>query len=377
MKGSVSKRGKRSWRIRFDVDRVGGRRKVHYSTIRGTRKDAEAELARLVHEANTGTRVEPAKLTVAEYLLSWIDGRSDVAPLTRQKYRDIIERQTIPHIGAIPIQKLKPLQIKNWLTQVRAAGRHGRPLSDTSVGNVFRCVSSALQDAVELEVISRNPCAPARPQRGESAEVDILTAEEIMRLLVHLRGSPYFTITSLALASGMRRGELLGLRWSDVAGNRIHITRSLEQTRLGLRFKKPKGGKSRAVPIPDEAVNHLRSHRARQLELRLQLGMGKPAPDALVFSDLDGAPIKPNSFSVTWKRAANAVTKSTFHITRHTYASILIADGVDVVRVSKLLGHHSPAFTLRTYAHLFERAESGAAVGNTLGKLIGGPSVGN
>src|SRR5262245_30486808 len=101
MRGSISKRGKRSWRIRFDVDRVGGRRWQREIIVRGTRADAERELARLLHEHHSGVSVDPARLTVADYLRQWIDGRSDLAPASAKRYRDIIERQTIPYIGPI------------------------------------------------------------------------------------------------------------------------------------------------------------------------------------------------------------------------------------------------------------------------------------
>ena len=159
----------------------------------------------------------------------------------------------------------------------------------------------------------------------------------------------------------MRRGELLALRWQDVDLDRatLKVERSLEQTKAGLRFKSPKTRHSRrTVSLPPSAVAMLGQHRKDQLELRFQLGIGKHEPAALVFCNHDGAPISPNSFSVMWGRTVPQVT---FHALRHTHASALIAGGVDVVTISRRLGHSSPTITLSVYAHLFSETDTKAA----------------
>jgi len=116
MRGSVSKRGKSSWRIRFDLERgADGKRKQCESTFRGTRKEAEEELVRLLGDANAGTMAAPSRITVAEYLRQWIAGRTDLTPRSSERYGDIIERQAIPRIGHLRLQKLKPLHVKQWL----------------------------------------------------------------------------------------------------------------------------------------------------------------------------------------------------------------------------------------------------------------------
>ena len=144
----------------------------------------------------------------------------------------------------------------------------------------------------------------------------------------------------------------------------LKIEHSLEQTKAGLRLKSPKteSGK-RSLILPALAVEMLNEHRKAQLELRLQLGMGRPDADAFMFCNHDGTPISPNNFSVLWSRvvARAGLPDVTFHSLRHSHASALIHAGLDVMRVSKQLGHSNPAITLTAYAHAFKEGDTGAA----------------
>jgi integrase len=185
-----------------------------------------------------------------------------------------------------------------------------------------------------------------------------------------------YPIVALALATGMRRGELLALRWQDIEldGAGVKVERSLEHTTaLGYRFKSPKTRYSRrTISVPSSTVDMLRRHRQQQLELRMALGMGKPDPDALVFCRYDGRPLPPNHLTYRWRRAVEGKWK--FHALRHTHASALIAAGQDVVRVSRRLGHSSPTITLRVYAHLFEAGPDLAAAA-AIEKVLGANRV--
>jgi integrase len=292
--------------------------------------------------------------------------RQSLAPCSAERYTDIIERQTIPKIGAIELQKLKPIHIRDWLSGMLNSGARGT-LSARSVEHAYRVVRSALAAAVKLELVSRNVADAVDPPKVETEEVEILDADQIAAVLAGMEGSRLHPIAALAINTGMRRGELLALRWSDVdldAGV-IRVTRSLEQTRAGLRFKSPKSRRgNRSITIPSSAVLALNEHRRQQLELRMKLALGRPDADALVFCDHNGDPIPPNTFSVIWRRAIAkipGVPRVTFHALRHTHASALIHASVDVVKVSRRLGHHSPAFTLRVYAHLFAEGDGGCA----------------
>lgn len=164
------------------------------------------------------------------------------------------------------------------------------------------------------------------------------------------------------------------MRWCDVDLKRgtLKIEHSLEQTKAGLRLKSPKteSGK-RSIMLPEFAVTMLNEHRKAQLELRLQLGMGKPDAEALIFSNHDGTPISPNYFSIMWSRAVAraGLPKCTFHSLRHCHASALIHAGLDVMRVSKQLGHSNPAITLTAYTHEFKEGNSGAA--DAINKVLG------
>ena len=143
----------------------------------------------------------------------------------------------------------------------------------------------------------------------------------------------------------------------------LRVERSLEQTRAGLAFKPPKTkhGK-RTISLPPHAIKVLRDHR-RQLELRLQPGLGKPDPDAQVFGNEDGTPVLPNNMTRRWQGVciSRGLPQVMFHALRHTHASALIAAGIDVVKISRRLGHADPTVTLRTYAHLFDKVGTAAA----------------
>jgi integrase len=165
----------------------------------------------------------------------------------------------------------------------------------------------------------------------------------------------------------MRLGEILALRWNRVDLDRkvIQVREALEHTKAhGIRFKPPKSKAGRRdITLPDALVEALRMHRRAQLELRLQLGAGRMPEDALLFADLDGNPPSPGSYSSAWADFAKAIDapEVTFHALRHTHASALIDAGVDIVTISRRLGHAKPDITLRVYAHLFQKDDSKAA----------------
>ncbi|MGZ3247989.1 MAG: site-specific integrase, partial [Croceibacterium sp.] len=194
---------------------------------------------------------------------------------------------------------------------------------------------------------------------------------------------PLYSLAVLALTTGARRGELCALRWQDIDldGGTIRIERSLEQTAAGLVFRAPKTKKSRrSVTIPPSTVAELRAHRLAQQEQRLAIGLGRVEPDALVFAMSDGSPRRPNSLSNSWNRAtAAAGHRINLHSLRHVHVSHLIAAGLDVLAISRRVGHASPTITLGRYGHLIPNADDRAVqmVEEMFRRVSGGNPVAN
>ena len=274
---------------------------------------------------------------------------------------------SIPHLGAIALQKLRPVHIEHWHGTIgRAGGKEGRPLSARTVGHAHRVLHRALRRAVDDQTLFRNVASVIPPPKVEAQEIEILSAEQIADVLAKLDGHALYPIATMALATGMRRGELLALRWGDLdlSGATVTVKRSLEETRAGLRFKTPKTKYGRrTISLPPSSVDALRIHRRQQLELRIALGQGRPGPTALVFSTVEGSPMSPDNLSRDWRRvtAARKLPPVKFHALRHTHASALIASGLDVLTISRRLGHASPVVTLAIYGHLFGDTDRKAA----------------
>jgi integrase len=375
VRGNITRRGKQSWRLKFDAgerDPATGRRRTRFVTVRGTKKDAQRELTRLLAEVDAGTSIAPSAITLAECLRAWLSNPDGLSPKTLERYRQLAEHQIIPQLGAIALQKLRPANVQEWhITLKLSGGKDGRPLSARTVGHAHRVLHRALARAVRSEVISRNVASVIRPPRVNVPEITILTAAPIGELLDRLfsddtRRHTLYPIAAVALGTGLRRGELCGLSWGsvDLDVATLRVERSLEETAAGLRFKEPKTRHGlRLITLPPNVVETLRTHRQRQLELRLALGVGGLKSNDLVFATPEGSPLSPDKLSRDWGIAMTALNlpRVTFHALRHTHASALISAGLDVLTISRRLGHGSPSITLTVYGHLFSNTDAAAA----------------
>lgn len=358
MRGNIRRRGKGSFELRFEAERINRKRQQRSVTVRGSFKDAQRELARLETAVATGTLVDPSNMTIAEYLRDWLGSTLVQSPKTLERYRELADRQIIAHLGDVRIQKLTPERIEQWHAKLLATG-----LAPRTVGHAHRVLSAALRRALENGTIGRNVAALRKPPKVDETEVEILSAADVTAVLDGLAGHNLKPIASLALATGMRRGELLALQWSDIDLDRgvLRVERSVEETKAGLRIKPPKTKRSRRnIGLPAETVTMLRSHRLMQMRLRLQLGQG--GQPTLVFSDIEGQMLSPNGVSRSWRQTCKArnLPRVKFHALRHTHASMLLCAGIDVLTVSRRLGHSTASETLNTYGHLMAGADEAA-----------------
>ena len=356
MRGNITRRGKGSFLIRFDAERINGQRRQRCVTIRGSYKDAQRELAKLLASADVGTL--PSRDTVSAYLRNWLDSTLKQSPKTLERYRELAERQILPHLGELKIQKLTPEHLEKWHATLIKGG-----LSARTVGHAHRVLSAALTRAVENGTLARNVATIRKPPTVEEQEIEILSPDTIKAILEGLADHPLHPIASLALATGMRRGELLALQWSDIDLERgvIRVERSIEETRAGLRIKPPKTKRGRrSIGIASDAVAMLREHRKQQLELRLRIGQG--GSPTFVFSALEGELLSPDNLSRDWRRVCRArnLPHCRFHGLRHTHVSLLIDAGVDILKISRRLGHDKPSTTLNVYGHLIKSDDDAA-----------------
>jgi integrase len=384
MKGHIRQRGPTSWQLKLDVgsDSAGGRR-TEFHTFRGSKRGAQMKLAELIASVGKGAYVSRSAVKLGDYVLERLDqwerlGR--ITPMTIERYRDLLRNQIRPFIGHITMQDLKAEDVERWHATLLTAGRKDGAggLSAQTIQHAHRVLAKALKEAQRFDVIARNPAVGERPPKVTREEVIVLRPNEVRAIVTSLRDHPVYTQMVLGLFGGLRRGEVLALRWGhvDLSAKNLKVCASLEETTAGgLRFKEPKSAAGkREVSLPDIAVEALREHWKRQLELSMRLGAGKPSPDMLIFTRLNGEPVSPRAFSKAWGKAAASIgVQATFHALRHTHISHLISAGIDVVKISKRVGHADIATTLNEYAHLFDAREdkSAGAINAAVATLLG------
>lgn len=359
MRGHIRKRSKDSWTIVVERGRdpVTGKRRQLWKTVKGTKKHAEAELARLINSVESGSEVESTKESVTQFIERWLKScERHLKPRTLQRYRELMVRHALPVIGGLELRKLRPLHIEKMLLHIRERG-----LSERTALHVYRVLYTALEQAIKWQIVDRNAAASVVPPKPPRKSVDPPDAADIARLLEAVRDSEIEIPTVIAIGTGMRLGEALGLRWRDVdleAGS----ARVVQTIQVDRSFGTPKTHRSaRPIGLPQFVIEALKAHRRRQNQARLVAGEAWHELN-LISCRPDGTPLDPRRVSRLFSATAERLELGfTFHGLRHAYASLMLLSGVDLKVISGLLGHSSIGITADLYLHVAERANKEAA----------------
>lgn len=367
--GHIRRRGKASWELKYDVGRdpLTGRRITRYATIKGSKRDAQREMRDRLQAVDQGRHADPGKLTLGEYLDAWLEGHTGVvAPRTAERYGEFIDNHIKPAIGRLPLGKVTTLELDRFYADKLARGRLDGTggLSAQTVKHLDRLLHTALKDAVRGRLISHNPVDEAKRPKIERRVKQTLSDAEFKALLAKAEGGRLHAPILLILATGLRRGELLALRWRHInlEGDVIFVVEAVEETKAGLRVKNVKTESSRRrVDLPAFAVLALRQHQLAQKEEHLALGLGWSI-DTLAFPTPLGELWRPRNFtkSVTRLAASAGITFSP-HLGRHDHFTRLLASGLHPKIAQVRAGHASIAITMDVYSHATDAMQKEAS----------------
>lgn len=298
-------------------------------------------------------------MPLARWLEIWIDEYClETKERTRNTYRSSIETHISPRLGAVPLCELQPHQVQQFVNAL-ASGRNA--LAAKTVKNVHGVLHRALDKAVQVRYIRDNPADSCSLPRIERRDIGFLSGEELTTFLHAIRGHKYERMFAVAVFTGMRQGELLGLCWDavDLKRGTIKIKRQLQLVKGEYKLLTTKNSKPRTITPPAFVLDILRAQQKTQLEQKLQAGQMWDNPEGYVFTDETGLHVARNTLYMNYKRVlrdAGLPETLRFHDLRHSYAVFALENGDSIKEVQEALGHYSSAFTLDTYAHVSEDA---------------------
>jgi integrase len=349
--GSIYKRKRDGlWVAQYLIDTPDGKTKRNYIYGR-KRKDVAGKLAEALKERGEGLLLDSGTLTVAEFLAEWMQAeQASVRESTHNRREQLLRLHVNPHIGDLRLSKLNAFHVQSLYTRKLDEG-----LSTGTVRLIHANLSKALQKAVRWRLVSMNVARSTTPPKNNAEEVKPLMKEEVRRLLDAVRGDRFEALCVLAVTCGLRRGELLGLRYEDIDLKRgtLQVRRSLSKGEINL----PKTSKSRRnIKLSRMAIEALKRHKKRQTVL-----------SEWVFCTQRGTPIcSENLLWKTWedvRQRAQLPEGTRLHQLRHTCATLLLQENVHPKLVASLLGHSTVNQTLNTYSHVLDNMLSSAADG--------------
>jgi len=376
MAGSIERRGKDSWRLVVSAGTgPDGKQDKKTKTVNATsRREAEKLLAAFVVEVEKGLFIGTTKLTLAEFTQRWLRdyGETNLAPKTLYRYREMLNLRILPAMGHLKIEQIKPMHLLEFYKNLQEDGIRldNKPgtLSDRTILHHHRLLCALFNDAVEWQVIPYNPAGRVKPPKVKKKQAGYYNEKQAGALLEALETEPlkYKVLVILALATGARRGEVMGLEWKDVNFETDTIeVRQVSQylPEKGIFVKEPKNETSkRVISIPASVMDLLKTYRKEWLENRLLMGDLWQGSEML-FTSWDGKPMHPDtitSWFIKFLKRHN-LPHIAFHALRHTSASLLIAEGVNLKSVSRRLGHSNISTTGDIYAHALRSVDQEAA----------------
>lgn len=361
--GQIVPRGESRWLVRVFLgrDATGGRR-YHNQTVHGTKKDAQKYLTKAQRDLDLGQFVEPSDRPLEGFLSEWLAGSvaARVTPRTADAYSALIRLHINPVLGNRKLSLLTSADIQKLY-----AGMTERGLSPRTVRYTHAVLSMALDQAVKWSFLAKNPAKAVDLPRNRPQEMRFFTREQATAFLTAAESDRWHVLWHLLLVTGMRPGEALALKWSDLDGQRVRIQRNLVRSPDGRWvLKEPKTQRGiRAVAVPAATTDLLQRHRRHQLEERLKAGPGYE-DRGFVFAATNGNPL---DWHVLVQRHFNAIIKAAGlprirpYDLRHTTATLLLAAGENIKVVSERLGHANAAMTLNVYSHVLPDMQEAAA----------------
>jgi integrase len=368
MKNHIKKRGKNSYSIKISLgkDSSTGKYQYQWTTVKGTKEEAKKRLRELLTQLDNGIFIKPSNTTLGEYLEQWLKDyvRPNLSPKTYEGREQYINRQIVPSVGGLTLTALKPEHLQRFysekLTGGRCDGKGG--LSARTVRDLHGIIHAALATAVKHGLLVRNVADAVDPPHFHRPEMHTLNEDGLKTVLEAARLTPYYPLFYLALFTGMRRSELLALKWGDanLMLAQISINRSLHQLATGeIVFRQPKTRRGRRmIPLPPSACIVLRQHYDNEEALK-----GTPGDDDLIFCHFDNSPLLPSSVTHAWIKLVRrcGLRGIRFHDCRHTHASLMLKQGIHPKIVQERLGHASIQITLDTYSHVTPGLQQAAA----------------
>ena len=362
--GNIRKRSDGRWEGRYTAGRDPATGKAIYKNVLAkTQKECKEKLKRAIEKNAKVDTIRAEQYTVGQWMDVWFENcaKIKVRPSSHKTYRGYIDNHIKPNIGKIPLSKLSSLDLQKLYKKLLSGGRVERiesknqpkGLSPKTVRNINQVISSAMDFAIDQKLIATNPTDGCALPKLEHREMKTLPTEQLTSFLREAKESGVFELYYIELATGLRRGELLGLKWEDIDLERGTIQVRRQIARIdGEIVEAPLKTKNsyRVLSIGADAVEILKEQRKR-------------THSEYVFPSPTGGPMSPDSVLHMLHRVLKraGLPKIRFHDMRHTFATVALQNGVDIKTVSGMLGHYSAGFTLDTYAHVTTQAQRQAA----------------
>jgi integrase len=364
MRGHIKTRSKGSWTIIFNLGRdpATGKRKQQWVTVRGTKKQAETRLAELLNQMDTGGFIKPTKETFGSFLQRYLDDyiSTQIRATTLEAYQQR-GKHLIDGLGHIPVSELREEHIHKYYRE------KSKTLSPGTLIKHHNLLRSALSQGVIWRTLTRNVAEAVKPPKVSRKEMRALTGPEVHRMLEACEDTAWHSIFHTLTWTGLRRSELLGLRWKDVdlILASLRVVQSVQRLNTGeFIVQEPKTASGRrTIALSPASCLVLREHREKQEADATLLGR-QLAEDDLVFSHPDGSPRDPSTLTLAFRRLTRRVGLDgvRLHDLRHTMASLYLEQGVNPKTVAERLGHASVTITLDLYSHCLPGVQEAAAV---------------